>query len=56
MNEVVRDSRVLRVGAIKRLKQIGRLFLLRIRPVSKRCVRQKCECVKYLRFDIFTVF
>ena len=56
MDEVVRNSRVLRIGAIKRLKQIGRLFLLRMRLVSRRCERQKCERVKYLRFDIFPVF
>ena len=46
---------MLRIGAIKRLKQIGRLFLLRMRFVGRRCVRQECERVKHLCFDIFPV-
>ncbi len=55
MDEVVGDSRVLRVSAIERLQQIGRLFLLPMRPVRGRYVRQECERVKHLRFDIFAV-
>lgn len=46
---------MLRIGAIKWLKQIGRLFLVRMSLVGRRCVRQKCERVKHLRFDIFPV-
>ena len=55
MDEVMRDSRVLRIGAIKRLKQIGRLFLPRMRLVGRSCVRQECKRIKHLRFDIFPV-
>ena len=55
MDEVVRDSRVLRIGAIERLKQIDRLFLLRMRLVGRRCIREECERVKHLGFDVLLV-
>src|ERR1700751_5014397 len=55
VDEVVRDSGVLRVGAIKRLKQMSRLLLLRMRLVGRRCVRQERERVKHLYFDVFPV-
>ena len=45
MNQVVRDARVLRIGAIQWLKQIGRLLLPRMRLVGRRCICQECECV-----------
>ena len=46
---------MLRVAAIERLKQIGRLFLPGMRLVGRRCVRQQCERIKHLRFDILPV-
>ncbi len=55
MDEVVRDSRVLRIGAIQWLKQIGRLLLVRMRLVGRRRSRQQPERIKHLRFDIFPV-
>ena len=46
---------MLRVSAIQWLKQIGRLFLLGMRLVGRRCVRQKSQRVEHLCFDIFPV-
>ena len=55
VDEVVGDSRVLRIAAVKRLEEVGRLFLVCVTLVDRRCVGQKGERVKHLRFDIFPV-
>ena len=55
VDQIMRDSWVFRIGAIQRLKQSGRLFLPRMRLVGRRCIRQQCERVKHLGFDIVPV-
>src|SRR5262245_20056877 len=55
MNQVVRKSRVLWIGAIERFEQIDRLLLFGMRLVRGRGVGKKSQSIKYLAFDILTV-
>ena len=52
MDQVVRDSRVLRVSAKERLKQIRRLLLIGMRFICRRCIGQQRQRIKHLSFHI----
>lgn len=55
VNQVVRDTGMLRIRLKQRLEQFSRLLLPCMRFVGRRRVGQKRQSIKHLRFDIFGI-